>query len=312
MRQHRPAILTFLLAGLIVVVSLTVGGAQPTEEELSLANWSSARAAEGAWWRLVAALFVHTSLWHLAGNVAALVALGAHVERRVGAARTGALLLAAGMAGNLVHALVRTDPVAGASGALFGLVAYAAIALPRAPLVDAARVRVPILAAVAAYGLGLPALDLLSGGHTAHGAHLGGALVGLAMVATWEPLRSLRRVPMGALLVLGASVHLWLWSHGAALASEGALAWGVVGLPPLAVGWASRGLWRLDAWSGARDPTEETRDEDEQRRADEGHEQTGQEPTTHVPAHPVEEHAAEDTAEDADEHVGEDAEAVPA
>ena len=79
------------------------------------------RAGEG--WRLVAAGFLHFTPLHLLFNMWCLLAWGALVERRLGAAWFVLLYAASLLAGNLVSALTHPGNYlgAGASGAIAGL-----------------------------------------------------------------------------------------------------------------------------------------------------------------------------------------------
>ncbi|MBL8202910.1 MAG: rhomboid family intramembrane serine protease [Blastocatellia bacterium] len=78
------------------------------------------------WFRLVTPIFLHIGLLHLIANAYALWIVGPIIERLFGSARFALLYLLAGMggiAGSLLGARInRLDaPVAGSSGALFGL-----------------------------------------------------------------------------------------------------------------------------------------------------------------------------------------------
>ena len=76
------------------------------------------------WFRLVTPIFIHIGLLHLVTNSYALWIVGPIVERLYGAARFAVLYLLtgiAGIAGSLIGAINNQTPVAGSSGALFGL-----------------------------------------------------------------------------------------------------------------------------------------------------------------------------------------------
>jgi membrane associated rhomboid family serine protease len=78
--------------------------------------------ANGGWWRLITAAFLHASILHIGFNMYVLYAIGSHVEQYLGRVRFLALYLVAGLAGS-AGALVLT-PLAvtvGASGAIFGI-----------------------------------------------------------------------------------------------------------------------------------------------------------------------------------------------
>jgi membrane associated rhomboid family serine protease len=78
--------------------------------------------AQGGWWRLITAAFLHASIIHIGFNMYVLYAIGSHVEQYLGRARFLALYLVAGLAGS-AGALVLTplSVTVGASGAIFGM-----------------------------------------------------------------------------------------------------------------------------------------------------------------------------------------------
>jgi len=76
----------------------------------------------GGWYRLVTAMFLHGSLLHLILNMAGLWFIGAPVEQYLGRARYIGLYFVSGLAGSAGALLASpTQPVVGASGALFGV-----------------------------------------------------------------------------------------------------------------------------------------------------------------------------------------------
>ncbi len=79
-------------------------------------------AANGGWWRLVTAMFLHASVLHIAFNMVALYLIGSPVEQYLGRARYIGLYFVSGLAGS-AGALLQapTTPVVGASGAIFGI-----------------------------------------------------------------------------------------------------------------------------------------------------------------------------------------------
>ena len=82
--------------------------------------------AQGEWWRLFSAAFLHANLIHLGMNMLFLWWIGAPVEQALGRARYALLYLVSGLAGSA--GAVFLDPTAvtvGASGALFGILGAA-------------------------------------------------------------------------------------------------------------------------------------------------------------------------------------------
>jgi membrane associated rhomboid family serine protease len=86
--RTRVLIVTPALALLNVVVFLgVIGSASSADGPMRLLEWGASvgtRTTNGEWWRLVTADFVHASGWHLAVNLAALIAVGRVLERVAG------------------------------------------------------------------------------------------------------------------------------------------------------------------------------------------------------------------------------------
>ena len=154
--------------------------------------------ADGEWWRLLTAGFLHGGLFHLLLNMYALYFLGRMIEPALGHVRFGALYFASLLAGSFGAVLLDPDtPVVGASTAIFGLLG-AAIVMARNRGID-----------VMASGLGpvliinlvitfFPGFNISVGGHV--GGLIGGVLAALAI----EALASRRRSPVAAVLVCSA------------------------------------------------------------------------------------------------------------
>lgn len=78
--------------------------------------------ANGDWWRLGTAMFLHWSITHIAFNMLALWSIGSFVEQYLGRTRFLILYLVSGLAGSAGALLQSPDtPIAGASGAVFGI-----------------------------------------------------------------------------------------------------------------------------------------------------------------------------------------------
>jgi membrane associated rhomboid family serine protease len=124
----------------------------------------------------VSSTFLHDpeSPFHLGGNLVFLVVFGGIVERALGSFRFLGLYAAAGLAGAALHCLVASgssEPLVGASGALFGLLAVAAVIRPR-------------LAgfAVAFVGLNIWYAFMGGAGNVSFGCHIGGFFAGFLVV----------------------------------------------------------------------------------------------------------------------------------
>jgi membrane associated rhomboid family serine protease len=76
----------------------------------------------GGWYRLVTAMFLHGSLAHIGLNMLALWFIGSPVEQYLGPVRYLGLYFVSGLAGSAGALLATpTQPVVGASGAIFGI-----------------------------------------------------------------------------------------------------------------------------------------------------------------------------------------------
>ncbi|HMI99302.1 MAG TPA: rhomboid family intramembrane serine protease [Gaiellaceae bacterium] len=135
--------------------------------------------ADGEWWRLITAAFLHGNLIHLGLNMVVLWIVGAPVEEAIGRGRFLALYIVSGIAGSAGALLLDPNAVTvGASGAIFGILG-AALVLERQ--------RSYVLGGQA---LGLIVINLVltfvlsSSQHISIGGHLGGlAGGGLSMLA---------------------------------------------------------------------------------------------------------------------------------
>ena len=114
--------------------------------------------------------------------MAFLAFFGALVEGALGGVSFLGLYLTAGAAGGLLHVLVNpaaTDPLVGASGAIFGVLAVAGVIRPR------------FLGFVVAF-VGLNIWHALegTGGGVSFGAHLGGAFAGVLVAGALRAVGS--------------------------------------------------------------------------------------------------------------------------
>ena len=90
----------------------------------------NAAIAQGEWWRVVTAIFLHGSFTHILFNAFSLFVFAPDLERLVGKWRFLIIYFASGLAGNILTYIVQGPTYAsvGASGAIFGVFgAYAAL-----------------------------------------------------------------------------------------------------------------------------------------------------------------------------------------
>jgi len=126
LRREQPFV-TWGLIGLNVLVYLITvaqGGGINNPGGSLFAKWVlfGPAVADGDWWRLITAAFLHANLFHIGLNMLALVWLGAPVERYLGHVQYLALYIVSGLAGS-AGALITTPTgiTVGASGAIFGI-----------------------------------------------------------------------------------------------------------------------------------------------------------------------------------------------
>jgi rhomboid protease GluP len=121
-------LITLIAVDFLYQLILTGGGGlmKPSLESLLRAGaLESQLVASGQWWRLLTSVFVHIGVIHLLFNLYALVSVSHFLEREIGSARYLALFLLAGVGGSAASYALRTEVVmAGASGALFGLIGF--------------------------------------------------------------------------------------------------------------------------------------------------------------------------------------------
>jgi membrane associated rhomboid family serine protease len=125
--QSAQPIVTWGLIGLNVVIYLiTVAqGAGVNSPGGSLfAKWAlyGPAVANGGWWRLGTAAFLHASVLHIGLNMVVLYMVGIPVERFLGPWRYLTIYIVSGLAGSAGALVVDpTTVTVGASGAIFGL-----------------------------------------------------------------------------------------------------------------------------------------------------------------------------------------------
>jgi rhomboid protease GluP len=189
----------------------------------SLLEWGAlipGLVAQGEWYRLVTAMFLHVGIFHLLLNSFAIYVFGGLVEQALGTARFVAVYLVTGFAASTVS-FAFGDPAraaVGASGAVFGLLgAWLAYNLRRRSL-SFGRANVQwvlmLLAVNLVFGLVVPRIDWL--------AHVGGLVAGL----------------LAGFLVEGVG------RRAARLASQ------IAGLSLLLLGSAALAAWRVASLTG--------------------------------------------------------------
>ncbi len=173
--------------------------------------------ADGQWFRLISATFLHGGWVHILFNGLALHALGGLLERLMGPHRLWVVYATAGIAGSLASLLAaRSIPSIGASGAVFGLLGALAVlqvhrrvGLP-AGLRQSRRWWTVILGLQIVLPILVPAIDWL--------AHAGGFVAGAVATAV------LVRAPYRHGTDAGGATRAVAWALAAVFAVAGAQA----------------------------------------------------------------------------------------
>jgi len=137
-------------------------------------------------WTFITSMFMHADINHLLGNMLFLFILGGIVEATIGIRKYLLLYFLAGIFGGITMIFMTSTgfvsdnvSILGASGAIFGILAAAAILKPM-QTVYVYFLPVPLIVIGLIY-IGLQVYYIFMGGEAgvANGAHLGGAIVGI-------------------------------------------------------------------------------------------------------------------------------------
>lgn len=194
-RQSILVTLTLIAINVAVFVWVITGdvgaagfGSQVTDRELQLGLNRFILQYTDEWYRLVTAGFLHFGIFHIGMNMLLLYQLGQMLEPPLGRFRFALLYTASLLGGSLGALLIQGDRGGlhgGASGAVFGLMAAAAIGLQRRGV----NVFQTGIGAVLVINLVLtftiPGISI--GGHV--GGAMAGAVCGVVMLApSWKPV----------------------------------------------------------------------------------------------------------------------------
>jgi membrane associated rhomboid family serine protease len=133
--------------------------------------------ADGEWWRLVTAAFLHGSIIHLGFNMLVLWFVGAPVEQAIGRGRFLAVYIVSGLAGSAGAIVFSPNAVTvGASGAIFGIFGAALVLEAQKSYVLGGQA-LGLIAVNLVFTFAIPNISV--GGHI--GGLIGGALSMLAL-----------------------------------------------------------------------------------------------------------------------------------
>src|SRR5919109_844778 len=202
-------VLTYVLIGINVAVALgsilgggsATGGGGLDGTLLQDGSVSRATVADGEYWRLLTAGFLHAGFFHLLFNMLSLYILGTLLEPAVGRLRFGLIYFVSLLAGSFGALLLEPSlPTVGASGAIFGLMGAAVVVL-RNRGIRAMESGIGIWI-VLNLVITFTVRNISIGGHI--GGLLGGTLAALLLFNVGERIRLPEAVP--ALLVAALGV----------------------------------------------------------------------------------------------------------
>jgi rhomboid protease GluP len=172
--------------------------------------------ADGEWWRLITAMFLHIGLLHIAFNSLALFVFGGLIEGALGSARMLALYFVTGFAASVTSYAFGSPDIAaaGASGAIFGLLGAWLVYNLRRRSLSLARSNMQsalfLIGINLVFGFTVPGIDNL--------AHIGGLIAGVVAGFAIEGFgpratRAASRVG-GLTLIVVVSLALAVWRTG--------------------------------------------------------------------------------------------------
>ncbi|WP_073950643.1 rhomboid family intramembrane serine protease [Streptomyces kebangsaanensis] len=154
--------------------------------------------ADGQWYRLLTAMFLHGSYIHILFNMLSLWWIGGPLEAALGRARYLALYFTAGLAGSALTYLLAApnQPSLGASGAIFGLFGATAVLMRRLNYDMRPIVVLLVINLIITFGWGNIAWQAHIGGLVA------GVIIGYAMVHAPRERRTLVQYGTCALVLV--------------------------------------------------------------------------------------------------------------
>jgi membrane associated rhomboid family serine protease len=197
--------LTYILIGVCVVTFIggTAGGASATGSGiggstlLTEGALSRAAIADGEYWRLITAGFLHAGFFHLLFNMFSLYILGTMLEPAIGRLRFALIYFVSLLAGSFGALLVESNPTSltvGASGAIFGLMSAAVIVMRNRGIS-------PMESGLGLW-IGLNLLLTFTIPNISIGGHVGGLIGGALAALVLFDLRDAARVPQMAVNVI--------------------------------------------------------------------------------------------------------------
>ncbi len=199
--------LTYALIAINVIAFLAAstggGGLGTSGKVYSQGALYGPLVADGDWWRIITAGFLHSGLLHIAFNMYFLYFLGTMLEPMIGKLRFGVIYLVSLVGGSFGALLVSPNAITvGASGAVFGLMGAAIIAM-RARGIDPMQSGLGVTLLLN-LGITFVIPGISAGGHV--GGLIAGGIVGLLMFEAAERRRLSSTIVIAASLVLAVAL----------------------------------------------------------------------------------------------------------
>ena len=214
-QRSATPVVTYALIAVNVAAFIAEMASRSWQQELTL--WPPA-VAEGQFYRLVTAAFLHYGATHLVLNMWALYVVGPPLEMWLGRLRFGALYALSGLGGSVLVYLISplNSATAGASGAIFGLFGATFVVARRLTL------DVRWVAAVIVINLVFTfVVPAISSQRISWQAHVGGLVTGALVAAAYVyPPKERRNLVQAAatILVLAVFAVLIWWRTGVLVA----------------------------------------------------------------------------------------------
>jgi membrane associated rhomboid family serine protease len=199
--------LTYILIGINVALALGafLGGASTTTGGvggsvlLDDGSVSRGTVADGEYWRLLTAGFLHAGFFHLLFNMFALYVLGTLLEPAIGRLRFGLIYFVSLLAGSFGALLLEpVQPTVGASGAIFGLMGAAVIVMRNQGM--------NLMESGLLFWIGLNLVITFTIPNISIGGHIGGLIGGALAALVLFDLRDVVRVPSAVANILVAAL----------------------------------------------------------------------------------------------------------
>lgn len=202
-----PLVTSLLLAVNLVVFLAVLAGGDRVVTDYGMVGYATdgwpphwIGVADGEWYRLLTAAFLHQAVWHIAFNMLGLWFLGPPLEAALGRVRFLALYLISALAGSTLFYLLaeQNELSLGASGAIFGLFGATVVLIRR--LGQDMR---PI-----AIVLAINLVITFTASHIAWQAHIGGLVAGTVVTAglVQSPRRGRLTLQVASFLVVLAAL----------------------------------------------------------------------------------------------------------